>query len=105
MQEPTDISYYIGKESAESLNLLDVPVGGGQIVSIDLRNELSDDPSELIQFLTDQQSEKQYWIIAASGYAKLGKLKELLEFINAASKLDYFNENDKSPLKVSLFGS
>ena len=53
MQEPTDISYYIGKESAESLNLLDVPVGGGQIVSIDLRNELSDDPSELIQFLTD----------------------------------------------------
>lgn len=95
MQEPTDISYYIGKESAESLNLLDVPVGGGQIVSIDLRNELSDDPSELIQFLTDQQTEKQYWIIAASGYAKLGKLKELLEFINAALKLDYFNENDK----------
>ncbi|KAL6451524.1 CTR9 RNA polymerase-associated protein CTR9 [Candida maltosa Xu316] len=93
-ESAADITYYIGSEAAESSNTLDVPLVDGQVVSIDLKTELSDDPSDLIQFLIDQKSQKQYWIIAASGYAKLGKVEESMKFIKAALGLDYFSDND-----------
>lgn len=57
MEDPIDISYYIGAEEIESLKTLDVPFDN-QVVSIDLQEELLDDPSDLIQLLTDQSSPK-----------------------------------------------
>ncbi|KAK6891929.1 RNA polymerase-associated protein CTR9 [Candida tropicalis] len=94
MEDPIDISYYIGAEEIESLKTLDVPFDN-QVVSIDLQEELLDDPSDLIQLLTDQSSPKKYWIIIASAYAKIGKVEQSMKFIKAALNLSYFDNNDR----------
>ncbi|RCK65369.1 RNA polymerase-associated protein CTR9 [Candida viswanathii] len=94
MEDPVDISYYIGAEDIESLKTLDVPFDN-QVVSIDLQEELLDDPSDLIQLLTEQSSPKKYWIIIASAYAKIGKVEQLMKFIKAALGLAYFDNNDR----------
>ncbi|KAG7660583.1 CTR9 [[Candida] subhashii] len=95
MEDPIDVSYYIGVQSAETLGNLDVPLNNGQIVSINLIDELPDDPNELIGFLQGEKCACQYWISVASAYARLNKLNEAMEIINATNGLSQFNDEDK----------
>lgn len=79
---PTDISFYIGKQELESLAILDVPLSNGEIVSINLVDELPDDPNELIGFLETENCPLKYWISVAQAYGQLNKLDESLTVIN-----------------------
>lgn len=51
MEDPIDVSFYLGKQAAETIGNLDVPLSNGQIVSINLVEELPEDSNELISFL------------------------------------------------------
>ncbi|ODV82296.1 TPR-like protein [Suhomyces tanzawaensis NRRL Y-17324] len=95
MDPPVDISFYLGEQAKESLSNLDVPVSNGQIVSINLTDELPDDPNELISFLEGENCSKKYWISIATAYVQLNKLDEALTIINHALKLAQFSEDEK----------
>ena len=43
MEDPIDVSFYLGKQAAETIGNLDVPLSNGQIVSINLVEELPED--------------------------------------------------------------
>ncbi|CAK9442135.1 uncharacterized protein LODBEIA_P58780 [Lodderomyces beijingensis] len=95
MEEPTDVSFYIGQDGVEALRNLDVPVEGGDVVSLNLTNanELPD-PQEIVSFFDENKSGKHFWIIVASAYAQLGKLEESEQIIQSALKSTNFNEED-----------
>lgn len=95
MEDPVDISYYLGSQSVETQGNLDVPLGNGQIVSINLVEELPEDPLELVAFLEAEKSAKKFWIEIATAYVSLNKLNEALVIIEKALTLDIFTEGDK----------
>ncbi|RLV92758.1 RNA polymerase-associated protein [Spathaspora sp. JA1] len=90
----SDISYYIDSQQLEKLHNLDVPLSNGEIVQINLINDLPEDHTDLIGFLQSERCGKQYWITVASAYARLNKLVEAQGIIEAGLKLDYFQEED-----------
>ncbi|EDK47343.1 conserved hypothetical protein [Lodderomyces elongisporus NRRL YB-4239] len=104
MDEALDISYYIGQDGVEALKNVDVPVEGGDVVSLDLTNaeELPQDPQELVLFFTDNKLGKQFWIIVACAYAQLGKLAEAVQLIKLALETSYFTEEDKKTFESVL---
>ena len=93
MEDPIDAFYYLGKEEVESYGVLDVPLGNGQVVSIDLINELSDDPNELVSFLEMEKCAQKYWISIAAAYCQANKLEDSLVVIDAALRVSQ-NEDD-----------
>lgn len=95
MEDAVDISYYLGKQAFETLGNLDIPLSNGQIVSINLVDELPEDPNELISFLETENCPKKYWISVAQAYAKVNKCDESLLITNKALSLVQFNEADK----------
>ncbi|KAK6458401.1 protein required for normal CLN1 and CLN2 G1 cyclin expression [Scheffersomyces xylosifermentans] len=94
MTEAVDISFYVGAQAVESAGNLDVPLSNGQIVSINLVEELPDDPNELVSFLESENCSRKYWITVASAYAQLGKLNEALEIVKSALNLTHFSDED-----------
>ncbi|KAI3405122.2 CTR9 [Candida oxycetoniae] len=104
MEEVTDISYYIGQDGVEALKNLDVPVEGGDVVSLSLTNaeEIPPDPEELVMFFDENKSGKHFWIIVASAYAQLGKLEEAIQIIKSALKSANFNEEEKKTFQSYL---
>ncbi|KAG2734655.1 hypothetical protein G9P44_002661 [Scheffersomyces stipitis] len=99
MAETVDVSYYLGAQAAEIGAILDVPLSNGQIVSINLVDELPDDPVELESFLEGENCSKKYWISVASAYAQLGKLEEALHIIQTAldkNPAHFSDEDNKS---------
>lgn len=95
MDDTSALSFYLGKQTVETLGNLDIPLSNGQIVSINLINELPDDPYELITFLETESCPKKFWISVAQAYAQKNKLNGSLEVIKKALSLSQFNENDK----------
>lgn len=95
MEDPIDVSFYLGKQAAETIGNLDVPLSNGQIVSINLVEELPEDSNELISFLETENCPKKYWISVATAYAQLNKLNESLNVIKTAMGLSQFNNDDK----------
>lgn len=93
MEEANDVSFYLGEQ--ESIGNLDVPLSNGQIVSINLVEELPEDPNELISFLEGENCAKKYWISVATAYVQINKLEEALIIINHALTLTQFNEEAK----------
>ncbi|EGW30156.1 uncharacterized protein SPAPADRAFT_73543 [Spathaspora passalidarum NRRL Y-27907] len=87
---------------AVKLHNLDVPLSNGEIVQINLVNDLPEDHNDLIGFLEGEHCGKQYWITVASAYAKTNKLTEAMGIIDAALKLDYFGEEDKKSFQSFL---
>lgn len=95
MEDAVDISYYLGRQVFETLGNLDIPLSNGQIVSINLVEELPEDPNELISFLETENCPKKYWISVAQAYAKVNKCDESLLITNKALSLAQFNDSDK----------
>lgn len=102
MEDATDISFYLGKQAVESIGNLDIPLSNGQIVSINLVNELPDDPNELISFLETENCPKKYWIAVGQAYAQSNKLDDAVKLITKALTLKQFNEKDKVSLNSFL---
>lgn len=90
-----DISFY----GAVPDTVLDVPVANGEIVSINLVDELPEDPQELISFLEGENCARKYWVAVARAYLHLGKPSELEAIIKHAVLLDQFNSADKLALR------
>lgn len=99
MEEPVDVSYYLGADTAESLETLDIVIGSGDIVTID---ELPDDPQELISFLEAENCGVKYWVLVARAYAQAGKLEEAVAIAQRGLALESFGESDKNTLHVVL---
>lgn len=96
MEDPTTaLEFYLGKSATESIGNLDIPLSNGQIVSINLINELPEDSNELISFLENENCPKKYWISIAQAYAQSNKLDESLQVINKALSLSQFSDDDK----------
>lgn len=96
------VAYYLGKSAADTLGNLDVPVSNGEIVSINLVDELPEDPNELVAFLDSEKCDKQYWIAVAQAYAQTSRLDESLLIINKALSLPLFSPEDKLAIRSFL---
>lgn len=68
-----DISYYL---KGETIGNLDIPLSNGEIVSINLIEELPEDPHELITFLENEECPSKYWINVSQAYANLYRLDD-----------------------------
>lgn len=99
MEEPVDVSYYLGGASVDSLKTLDIVIGSGDIVSID---ELPEDPQELISFLEAENCGVKYWVLVARAYAQAGKLADAVTIAEQGLKVDRLTENEKSTLHSVL---
>lgn len=93
--EVLDISYYYQGTAAVNTSVLDVPLSNGQIVSLNLDEELPDDSLELVNFLELENCPTKYWISVAQGYCFKGKNDEALKLIDAGLNLQIFNEEDR----------
>lgn len=91
MEDPIDASFYLGKQASN----LDVPLSNGEIVSINLAEELPEDSNELISFLETENCPRKYWISVAIAYAQLNKLDESSNVIKTAMGLAQFTNEDK----------
>ncbi|SCU82677.1 LAMI_0C00430g1_1 [Lachancea mirantina] len=68
---------------------LDIPLKASEeVVSIDLQNDLPDDPADLRTLLVEEGSDKAYWLSIALAYCNQEKVKESVELIKVA--LDVF---------------
>lgn len=99
MDEPLDISYYLGPGGSESLKTLDIEIAGGDIVSID---ELPEDPLELVSFLDAEKCSVKYWILVLQAYSQALKYTEALVIAQKGVDLAELLAQDKSALKVVL---
>lgn len=99
MDEPTDVSYYLGGASAESLKTLDIVIGSGDIVSID---ELPEDPNELILFLQAENCGVKYWVLVAQAYSLAGKQADALTIAKQGLDVAQFGPAEKSSLHSAL---
>lgn len=102
MEEVTDISYYLGDQAIESIGVLDVPLSSGQIVSINVAEELPEDPMELVSFLEGESCAKKYWISVATAYAQRKKLDESKTIIHSAMKARQFADEDRIAFQIFL---
>lgn len=95
MDEPVDVSYYLGGASAESLTTLDIAIGSGDIVTID---ELPDDAHELIGFLQAEKCGVKYWVMVAQAYFAARNLDAAHAIADAALQQAHFAAADKQTL-------
>lgn len=99
MEEPLDITYYLGPLAVEAQGNLDVPLSNGEIVSINLRDELPEDPLEIVTFLETENVPRQFWLSVAGGYAQNGKLEEAQTVAEKGLARLQFSEDDKKALQ------
>ncbi|SGZ47698.1 CIC11C00000005887 [Sungouiella intermedia] len=99
MEEPVDVSYYLGGASADSLKTLDIVIGSGDIVSID---ELPEDPQELISFLQAENCGVKYWVLVAQAYSQAGKLSDAASIVKLGLDSSNFDDSDKNTLHSVL---
>lgn len=95
----SSLAYYHG---AEKVGTLDVPLADGQIVSINLVDELADDPDELIGFLKQEHGARKYWTLIANAYCANGKLSEAKRVIDEARNQADFTQGDRDALDIYL---
>ncbi|CUM65692.1 uncharacterized protein PRCAT00003340001 [Priceomyces carsonii] len=98
MEEPVDVSYYLGSQVAQNQNSLDIPVTNGEIVSINLHDELPEDPNEIISFLENESCPLKFWISIALAYNSLSKIDESFEIVKTAIESKQFLQEDISSL-------
>lgn len=99
MDEPVDVSYYLGGASAESLTTLDIAIGSGDIVTID---ELPDDAHELIGFLQAEKCGVKYWVMVAQAYAAARKMAAAQTIAETALQQPDFAGADKQTVYAVL---
>lgn len=83
----TDISYYLGDNELENIGNLDVPLSNGEIVSINLIDELPDDCNEIINLLETENCPVKYWVSIARAYVEKNQLTDALLVIEKSESL------------------
>lgn len=52
-------------------NIVEIPVAGGEVVTLDLLNDISDDPFEICVLLENEKTEHNIWLaIAVSTFSQ-----------------------------------
>ncbi|ODV84617.1 hypothetical protein CANARDRAFT_182562, partial [[Candida] arabinofermentans NRRL YB-2248] len=75
----------------------------GEEVVIDTINDLPLDSSELCTLLTNEESDKEYWLLVAKAYANNGKVEEALNVIKNALNSPHIVDST-SDVQSSLHG-
>lgn len=83
----TDSSFYLGKQELELLGNLDVPLSNGEIVSINLIDELPEDSNEIINLLETENCPGKYWVSIAKAYVERGQLADASTVVEKAGSL------------------
>ncbi|KAI5960735.1 CTR9 [Candida pseudojiufengensis] len=104
MEEPVnDISFYTGKEGADNVpQVLDFQVEEGNIVSLNIPNDVPENPEEIATFFQERNIGKYEWFLIANAYVARGEIEKAMEFIRSAFNSQHFNEEDKKTFKSFL---
>ncbi|SCU98999.1 LANO_0F00430g1_1 [Lachancea nothofagi CBS 11611] len=80
---------------------LDIPLKDSEeVVSIDLVNDLPEDPGDLKTLLVEENSDKEHWLVIAIAYSQRGLLKECISLLQMA--LEVFQGPQSGPLHTCL---
>lgn len=80
---------------------LDIPLKASEeLVSIDLKNDLPDDPNDLRTLLVEESSDKEHWLTIAIAYCNQGKVKEGINLVSMGLK--EFGDSNKGSLYTFL---
>lgn len=80
---------------------LDIPLKAfEEVVSIDLENDLPEDPNDLKTLLIEESSGKEHWITIAAAYCNHGKINEGIQLIEMA--VEVFQGVQSAPLHTFL---
>ncbi|SCU84390.1 LAME_0C09296g1_1 [Lachancea meyersii CBS 8951] len=80
---------------------LDIPLKDSEeVVSIDLVNDLPEDPSDLKTLLVEENSDKEHWLTIAIAYSQRGLLKECISLVQMA--LEVFQGPQSAALHTCL---
>ncbi|BAP70608.1 RNA polymerase-associated protein CTR9 [Kluyveromyces marxianus] len=80
---------------------LDIPLKESEeVVSIDLKNDLPEDPQDLTTLLVEEQSDKEHWLTIAASYCNNGKVKEGVKLAEQA--LDHFSGKQTASIHTFL---
>ncbi|SCU84172.1 LADA_0D00254g1_1 [Lachancea dasiensis] len=98
MDQGNEIGAY---PSAEWSTTLDIPLKDSEeVVSIDLVNDLPEDPADLKTLLVEENSDKEHWITIAIAYSQRGSLSECISLVQMA--LEVFQGPQSGPLHTCL---
>lgn len=80
---------------------LDIPLKASEeVVSIDLENDLPEDPADLKTLLVEESSDKEHWLAIATAYCNQGMVRESIRLIEMALKV--FQGQQSAPLHTFL---
>jgi RNA polymerase-associated protein CTR9 len=99
-----DASYYAGKFAAPETNL-DVPLSNGEIVTINLDEELPEDLMELVSFLQTERCPVRLWLTVAQAYCWHGARAEAAKLVTAAMQALLSDTSDNAPVQLHGFVS
>lgn len=94
-----DLLFYT-RDDEKKGQLLDVPIKDGNIVTINLVDELADDPSELTGFLLLENSARKHWLAIASAYCANHKLTEAKQVVDEAAQQPAFSDDDRAAIDI-----
>ncbi|CAG99121.1 Ctr9p [Kluyveromyces lactis] len=82
-------------------NSLDIPLRESEeVVSIDLKNDLPEDPQDLTTLLVEEQSDKEHWLTIAASYCNNGSVKEGVKLAEQA--LSHFSDKQTASIHTFL---
>lgn len=99
MEEPLDISYYLGAGANESLKTVEIVIGSGDIVTID---ELPEDALELETFLQAESCAVKYWILVLQAYTQAGRAADGAAIAETGLLMDYMSGQDRLLLHFAV---
>ncbi|CUS24976.1 LAQU0S23e00254g1_1 [Lachancea quebecensis] len=81
--------------------VLDIPLKESEeVVSIDLQNDLPEDPNDLKTLLVEENSDKEHWLTIAIAYSNRGMIKECIRLVKMA--LEVFQGPQSASLHTCL---
>ncbi|CAR24608.1 Ctr9p [Lachancea thermotolerans CBS 6340] len=81
--------------------ILDIPLKESEeVVSIDLQNDLPEDPNDLKTLLVEENSDKEHWLTIAIAYSNQGMIKECISLVKMA--LEVFQGPQSASLHTCL---
>lgn len=80
---------------------MDIPLKESEeVVSIDLQNDLPEDPNDLKTLLVEENSDKEHWLTIAIAYSNRGMIKECISLVKMA--LEVFQGPQSASLHTCL---
>ncbi|KAK7203647.1 hypothetical protein BZA70DRAFT_71265 [Myxozyma melibiosi] len=72
---------------ASQANVIDIPLRDDQeVVTLNLDEDLPDDPTELCDLLENEEAGRQFWLAIGTAYSRFGKIDEAIEVIQRGLK-------------------